>query len=409
MPEFKTTLLDGRRFDAYPETLVGTARCISYNLSQVRKAVRQCVEELPDLQETLADADRVLLKPNLLSSRRGPDLHVNTHPSVVRAIAEILIDDFGCRVSVGDSCGTLTAGSTAAAIENSGMAAVAAEVGAEVYNVDTQPRHVVSYHQARVYRRIPLPSNLDQFDLIVSVPKMKTHHLTYTTGAIKNLLGLVPGAAKKQAHMMAPRPDEFALLLCDLYSLIQPGAAFMDGVVSMEGRGPSNGNLRHTELIAASCDAVALDSFCAEVMGFTPLEIPLLARCQARGVGEATPSMIKVRGEPASAFALDDFAKPPTYRNSMALRLMPRALVRLGLKAFASRHAAINQDKCKRCGECAVNCPSHAISQDPTSGRYSVNKAECISCYCCDEVCPWDAIEIHGTLLRRVLDRLPGR
>jgi len=403
MREFKTTLVDRRRFEARQEALVGTARCISYNLPDVRRAVSQCVEELPDLQELLASAGTVLLKPNLVSARRGPDACVNTHPHVVQAIAELLIQEFRCETAIGDSCGTLTDGSTARAIAVSGMDEVAKAVGASIYNVDAQPRDTVHFEQGRIYHDIPLPSNLDQFDLIISVPKMKTHHLTYITGAVKNMLGLVPGGAKKKAHLMAPRPREFAALLCDLYMLVRPGAAFIDGIVSMQGRGPSNGDPRHTELIAASCDPVALDTFCAQVMGFEPRRIPLLAQCQARGAGISAPASITVRGEPAEAFAPRGFAKPPTYADGLLLRIIPRWLFRWVFGALVARYATIDQEKCKRCGECALNCPSHAISRDSVTGCYRVNRDECISCYCCDEVCPHDAISIQPGLLKRIL------
>ncbi len=385
---------------------VATARCISYDLSRVRGAVERCVDSLPELQHLFARSRSVLLKPNLLSSRRGPEHHVNTHPAVVQALAELLTTEFECDVAIGDSCGTLTAGSTAAAIRNSQMDRVAELTGARIYNVDAQPRHVVPFGEGRVYTAIPLPSNLQQFDLIVSVAKVKTHNLTYVTGPVKNLLGLVPGAAKKQAHLLAPRVDEFATLLCDLYALVRPGAAFADGIVGMEGNGPNNGKPRRLELIGASCDAVALDSFCAQVMGFDPMAIPLLAECHERGLGMANPGGIAVRGEPAAAFAPGDFARPRTYALGALLRLVPKWLFRTGFGAFAARHASIDQGKCSRCGECERNCPSGAISFDESSQRYRVDARKCIACYCCDEVCPSDAILIRGAWLQRAWERL---
>ena len=178
MPDYGTTIIERRRPEAPSEATVSTARCIAYNAPQVRKAVRQCVEALPDMQELLGGGKSVLLKPNLLSTRYGPENHINTHPAVVFALAELLIQEFGCAVAIGDSCGSLTHGSTAKAITVSRMDQVAATIGARIYNVDTQPRHVVHFKEGRVYREIPLPSNLDQFDLIISVAKLKTHSLT---------------------------------------------------------------------------------------------------------------------------------------------------------------------------------------------------------------------------------------
>jgi len=121
MPEMKSTMTDMRRLGALPTATVGTARCLSYNLGSVRKAVRQCVEELPDMQERFRAAHSVLLKPNLLSSNRDPEAHINTHPAVVRALAELLRAEFGCEVAIGDSTGSLGEGSRAKASRRSAL------------------------------------------------------------------------------------------------------------------------------------------------------------------------------------------------------------------------------------------------------------------------------------------------
>ncbi len=402
MHRAKTTLADFPSRRGPDTATVGTARCISYNKGTVRAAVAKCIEELPDLQEAFISAESILLKPNVLSSTRGPDHHVNTHPAVVRTLAETLQSEFGCQVAIGDSCGSFTPNSTGRALRLSGMEKAAEDLGARLYNVDNQPRRVLRSDQARIYTEMRLPGNLSEFDLIVSVAKLKTHMLTYVTGPVKNMLGLVPGAAKKDAHILAPRADEFAVLLADLYAELPRTVAFNDAVVGMEGRGPSNGALRHVELLAASADPVALDSFCAEVMGFDPLAIPLLEECRRRGLGIAGPASIKVRGQPAAAFAPTDFAKPPTYADSVLARLVPRWVVRGALRAFSTRYAKIDRTRCRQCGECAVNCPSDAIGRDEASDTYRVDRARCICCYCCAEVCPSDAVRVEGSLPTRL-------
>ncbi len=389
-----------------PGAAVGTARCISYEPKAVRAAIRRCVQALPDLQETLTQADTVLVKPNLLSSTRGPEDHVNTHPAVVQAVAELLRSDFGCRIALGDSCGSFGDNSTRHAMERSGIVEVARRTGATLYNVDAQPRESIHFENGRIYTEIPLPANLGEFDLVVSVAKLKTHMLTWVTGPVKNLFGLVPGGAKKQAHVKAPHPRDFATLLCDLYEALPPAVAFTDGVVGMEGHGPSNGALRHLELIAASADPVALDSFCAQVMGFDPVRVPLLAECAERGLGAVAPADIQVRGEPAEAFAPADFAKPPTYTSSPLARLVPRWLLRGALRTFQTRYARIAEDRCINCGECARNCPSKTIHCEEADGQYRVDRSHCISCYCCAEVCPCDAITIERTPATRLADWL---
>jgi uncharacterized protein (DUF362 family)/Pyruvate/2-oxoacid:ferredoxin oxidoreductase delta subunit len=367
------------------------------------------VEALPDLQERFERAQHVLVKPNLLSAHREPDEHVNTHPAVIRAVAEMLKGDYGCRVAIGDSCGSLGRGTTAEAIRRSQVDRIADELGATVYNVDTQPRRVVRPPGAEVFREILLPTNLDEFDLIVSVPKLKTHQLTTVTGPVKNIFGLVPGAAKKRAHALAPRVHDFARLICDLYAHVAPGAAIVDGIVGMEGRGPTNGTLRDVQMLAAGCDPVAVDSFSAQVMGLDPMQVPLLAECARRGLGAVKPTDIEVVGEPAAAFAPGDFAKPTSLTSALVLKLLPAWLLGNAFYALSTRRAEIDQDLCIRCGECEKNCPSHAISRPKGAAHYLVDRGKCISCFCCGEVCPADAISMRGTWLRRAVDLAKAR
>ncbi len=388
---------------------VAAARCTSYEPKAVRRAVERCLEALPELRRRFREADRVLLKPNLLSSTAGPDAHVNTHPAVLRALAEAVGSEFDCEVWIGDSCGSFTRGSTARALERSGVLAVAEEVGARTYNVDRQPRGVIRPENSRIYGEIPLPTNLDEFDLIVSTAKLKTHMLTCVTGPVKNMLGLVPGGAKKQAHLLAPRPVDFATLLCDLYAALPPAVAFADGIVGMEGAGPNSGDLREVGLVAAGTDPVAVDSFCAQVMGFDPMAVPLLAECEERGLGRASPRAVVPRDGPPAAYAPKDFVRPVTYANSFLARLIPRRALRGLLSTFTARRARIDAERCRVCGECARNCPSRAISLHPSGDRYRVDPTRCISCYCCAEVCPFDAVEVEPTAAARLADRLRSR
>lgn len=386
------------------KSTVALTGCNDYGLPLVRKAVADCVDRLPDLQEKCTNADTVLVKPNLLSSREPPEKHVNTHPSVARALCETLTGDFGCRVFIGDSCGSLSPSSTERAISNSRIDAVARATDAEIYNVDSQPRQSVPAAHGRVLSEVMIPSNLQDFDLIISLPKLKTHQLTYITCAVKNLLGLVPGAGKKQAHILAPRGTKFASLLCDLFALIQPGVALVDGVVGMEGAGPNNGTLREMGVIGASTDCSALDSVMARIMNMEPTRIPLLREAAERDLGTVDADSIEVIGAPMARFAAPDFKKPAAYANDLMLRLLPTSAARTVLEGFSRVHASIDQERCRRCGECARNCPSGAINYLDEREQYRVNPDDCISCFCCDEVCPFDAIIMKKPPFRRAID-----
>ena len=88
---------------------------------------------------------------------------------------------------------------------------------------------------------------------------------------------------------------------------------------------------------------------------------------------------------------------------------MPRWLFRSAFDLTVTCHATIDGQRCTRCGECARNCPSHAIWQDEASGSYRVDPRKCIACCCCDEVCPSDAIAMRGSWLHEAMNWAASR
>lgn len=132
-----------------------------------------------------------------------------------------------------------------------------------------------------------LPSLLEEVDLLFSLPKMKTHQLMYATGAIKNLFGLVPNLHKSPCHLSFPTREQFASLMVGIATVAKASFALMDGIIAMEGPGPANGSSLPMGLILASTDLVALDYAQAEIMGYTPTDVPIVAEGLKRGLGKA--------------------------------------------------------------------------------------------------------------------------
>lgn len=386
---------------AHRSVPVSLASCRSYERGAVRAAVARALDLLPGLETLLKRGSLVLLKPNLLSSRHTPDYPINTHPEVVRAVAEIVKADFGCEVCIGDSCGSMTTGSTDLAIRNTGLDVVCRETGARLFNVDREPKRSYEVPGGAILHAVQLPAALPDFDVIVSLPKLKTHGLTRYTGAVKNLFGLVPGRAKKDGHVHAPGPIVFARLLADVASVVRADLALIDGVIGMEGNGPNAGTARLVGMIGASADLVALDAIACRIIGYDPLAVPLLAECQARGLGTADPALIEVRGESAELFRLTDFRKPIGDRFGFLARRLPAQLFGRVWDALTTVWSSVNYERCRLCGECVRNCPAGAMRVE--DGRVIVCPELCIACYCCDEVCPYNAIEMRGTDFARVL------
>ena len=209
--------------------VVSLVRCRNYDGKLVQDAVARALEDVPGANDLLRSGARVLLKPNLISSSDPPERAVNTHPEFVRAVAGYCARR-GCSVLIGDSCGSMTPGSTRRALEVTGLDRVAADTGAEMVNFDLAPAVTVAIPSGRVLRRIRLCRVVQEVDVIITLPKFKTHGLTLLTGAVKNQFGCVPGRAKKDTHLAAPKPATMAQALVDIFSVARPHLAVMDAI-----------------------------------------------------------------------------------------------------------------------------------------------------------------------------------
>lgn len=382
-------------------SVVSISRCASYERERVRSAVAACLDRIDGLGELL-EGKRVLVKPNLLSSTASPDVPVNTHPEVLRAVVGLLIARWGCSVVIGDSCGTLAPGATQRALMNSGVFEVADELGAEVVNFDTCPHERVTNPRGRYVRAFNVARPVLTADVVVSVPKFKTHQLTSHTGAVKNMLGVVPGRGKKTVHVRAPKPDAMGVALVDIYEMVTPHLTVTDGVVGMEGNGPNGGRARQVGLIIASRDGVALDAVAGAIMGFEPSDVVSTVAAHQRGLGTMAIDRIEIKGETLAAVRIPDFRKPINFRRSPVVRIVPTRLVRWLIRHMASYRSRVNHGRCVLCRECVRNCPAGALAV--VSARVVCDAERCIACYCCEEVCDYGAIRVVRSPMGRGIE-----
>jgi uncharacterized protein (DUF362 family) len=197
-------------------TLVG---CRSYDPHVVELAVRRSLDLLGGMASFVQPGQRVLVKPNLL--RPSPPEHaVITHPNVVRAVI-LLAQEAGGRVIVADSPAVPLRSHWAwrAAYERAGFAAVAAETGAEL-NTQIVPCQRAN-PDGRLVKILDLSTFLTEAQVVINVPKLKTHGLMRYTGAVKNLFGVVPGLTKAGYHAKLQTADHFADMLLDLASFVR--------------------------------------------------------------------------------------------------------------------------------------------------------------------------------------------
>ncbi len=143
-----------------------------------------------------------------------------------------------------------------------------------------------------------LPHTVLGCDLLVSLPKMKTHHWAGATLAMKNLFGLVPGGVygwPKNALHWAGIPES----IVDLHYLFPRQFAIVDGIVGMEGNGPIQGTPKQAGVLVAGSDVAAVDATCCRIMGIEPKKIEYLR--MARGEENLGESAFRQIGEPLRA------------------------------------------------------------------------------------------------------------
>lgn len=379
-------------------SVVTVRHCPDYSQQHVDEAVATCLEDVK-VKELFKPGAKVLLKVNLLSAK-GPDKAVTTHPAVVTALVKWFVQR-GAEVWVGDSSGGINIdapdANTARALKASGVADAALAAGAKVYNFDTTGAYTVfgGYTLGRVLVAKPV---LDA-DLVVTVPKLKTHGLTLFTGAIKNMFGVVPGGAKAEYHRTAPTIKSFCTGLVDVFAAARPHLAVMDAVIGMEGPGPAAGTPRHRGLILASTDCAALDAQACTLIGCRPEQVLTTRYAAERGLGKM--KHYKVIGDEVEPV---QFKLPPSgVSGAMAPRLSGFVL---GLLAYLPQ---FNQDICTNCEICITSCPVEALESGQNNPQ--LKEKDCIQCYCCHELCPRHAIDLvpRYPRVRRTMDWLSRR
>jgi uncharacterized protein (DUF362 family)/Pyruvate/2-oxoacid:ferredoxin oxidoreductase delta subunit len=379
---------------------ISLVKCENYDIEQVRQAVRKAVDHLGGMSAFVNPGETVLLKVNLLI-RRKPDKATTTHPAVAQAVAE-LVKEAGGRPVIGDSPGGYhfyTPQTLEAVYETCGMKEAAQKAGAEL-NFNTEVVDV-PYPEGKIIKNIKTTEYILKVDKIINLPKVKTHMMTVYSGAVKNLFGIIPGRYKAECHLRFEDTLVFADFLIDLCCFARPVLTVMDAVVGMEGYGPTNGTPKQVGLVIAGENPYSLDVVASSVIGLKPEQVPTIIKSAERKLCSSKIGDIQILGENLQNVKVKDFKKP-TVKVAFNLYdiLIPKFILKR-INRYINTVPKMNPDKCKSCKMCADSCPAKAITMENKKPRIDYN--QCIRCFCCHELCNYDAIDIKRPWFLKLL------
>ena len=256
---------------------------------------------------------------------------------------------------------------------------------------------VVRFPEGKTARSFYLCRGVQEADAVINLCKMKTHALERITGGVKNLYGCICGAKKAVGHAQYPSSEVFADMLADLNLCVHPRLHIMDGIVAMEGNGPTSGVPRAMNVMLFSADPVAMDTVFCALIGLDPSTVPTCVSGERYGVGTMNADRIRIltqEGEITCAEAAAKYGQPDfdvrrdQLSRSFFMKLMP-------LLPFLQDRPKADRKKCIACGLCEKACPVPEKAVKSGNGKKAVyDYKKCIRCYCCQEMCPTKAITV---------------
>jgi uncharacterized protein (DUF362 family)/MoaA/NifB/PqqE/SkfB family radical SAM enzyme len=341
---------------------VAIKRCTDY--SSAKEKITEALDLLGGITSFIKPGDTVLLKPNICDPLH-PEKAATTHPLFLEAVIDI-VKEITPYIIVGEQSASTVSGTTQKAFEKSGIEKVCNIKDIPLRNLQEEQFTKVHLDKDAPIETISLSSILNEVDVIINLPKLKTHGITYITNAVKNTFGFVSPDERQMLHKRFQDTKQFSEMIIHIYQKVNPSLTIVDAVIAMEGDdGPSSGRPVKLGYIILSDDGFSADKVCAKLTGHEPMKIPTI-RYAEKIIRE---KQIELLGDQPQPIA---FKKHIHYKKE---------------KSYPS----IN-DNCTNCKECSKNCPTDAIRDEKEFLEIDYNK--CIQCYICLEVCQHEAIEL---------------
>lgn len=285
----------------------------TYDRLKIINALEESLRYFPDAVASIKHSDRVLLKPNLLQPAL-PQEAVTTHPELILAVIDVF-RDFNIKVSIADSPAF---GSARGCLKRMGILEELKKRQVKIFTFSKNTTYELE-KPIHKHHAFSIAREIEEFDTIINLPKLKTHCQMQFTGATKNLYGCLGGKAKFIRHMtMKNNKNFFAQMLIANAEQVKPVLHIGDGITAMHRHGPRGGEPYNMGTIIVSNDFRAFDWTFCEMIGLKPEETYLFNNTQK-------PSF-DIEGEPLEIF--NDFV----HAEQIDIAFHPLRMVRSVLK-----------------------------------------------------------------------------
>lgn len=373
--------------------LVSLARQKTYKLDEVKATIIKLLEPYGGLGKFVSSGDNVVLKPNLVMARPS-SVPACTNPVVFKAVAELLLE-LGANVTAGDSPGM---GSARKVAESAGILDVAAELGIEL--VEFTPQEVATPNGT--FKKLVLAKELLEADVVINLPRLKTHGQMLLTAATKNMFGAVVGSRKFEWHYRAGKDyNAFARMIYEISDCIKADLHILDAVVAMDGMGPTAGKPNATGFMAAGVDSIAIDATMMEILGRDPMDLYMIQ--EATKAGDIAWQSKEVIGENIADLKPEKWSWPKSVDLGLiAGTVLDRnPTINKFFRKFATVYPKASAKRCVKCNACVKICPAKAMTMG--KNKVEIDYDKCIRCFCCHELCPHEAMDTKGGTLGRIL------
>lgn len=380
---------------------VAVHSCESYDTDEVYAVLCRCFADA-GIGETQIKGKKVVIKPNLVMAKK-PELAATSHPATVEACAKLLAELGAAKITLADSPGgPFSAPALSMVYKTCGMAPLEGTYGISL-NSDCTFQNVF-FKDGSSLKNFNIISAVEKADVLLNLCKLKTHSLTGMSCAVKNVFGVIPGVEKFEMHATFSTVDTFSAMLNDLNAYLLSEKTYLsvcDGIIGMEGNGPTHGVPKKAGLMLVSASPFALDIVAEHIIGCDG-EVKYLDIAAERGYVSRDYREINAVGK--KDYPVYQFQKPDNAAGKF-LRNLPNFMGGRFAPLFEAR-PEIDTKKCVGCGICVRSCPKHTIALTNTKkGKKTaaITRTNCIKCYCCQELCPAGAVKTRQNPLIKLI------